>query len=166
MSYENYQITLLDRPNETVHIRINEKEGLALQKERRKLYIIYHNKDILYVGEANSSILTRFQRACTSFNYAKTKGKSRNGYSGYKWLCKKVNPQRTLQVFTFNFNEAEDENRDFVEAVEGELVFLIRKNLNYWPKFQNEIHFKNVVGAYDKAKEILEKLFIKMEVYE
>ena len=164
MNFEHYQLTLLDHPNETVSVRLNEKGGKALQKERRKLYIVYHEKEIFYVGEANSSILTRFQRACTSFNYLKIKGNARNGYSGYKWLCHERNPQRNLKVFTIVFDEAIDGNRNFVEAVEGELVFLIREKQNYWPRFQHEIHFRNESGALETAREIANELFTNLGI--
>lgn len=164
MHFEHYQLTLFDRPNETVSVHLNEKGGKALQKERRKLYIVYHQKQIFYVGEANSSILIRFQRNCTSFNHLKTKGHARNGYSGYKWLCKEKNPQRNLQIFTIVFDEKLDENRNFVEAVEGELVFLIRESQNYWPRFQHEIHFRNEPGALETAREIVSELFTKLNI--
>lgn len=162
MNFEHYQLTLLDHPNKTVSVRLNEKNGTALKKERRKLYVIYYEKEILYVGEANSSLMTRFQRSCTSFNYHVINGNSRNGYKGYKWL-NAINRQRNLRVLTLIFDETKDNDREFVEAVEGELVFLIRKELNYWPKFQHEIHFRNRPGAFEVAKLIFRKLPTKAE---
>lgn len=53
------------------------------------------------------------------------------------------------------FSENYDIKRDVIEAIEGELVYLIRNKFGYWPKFQNEIHFSNCDGAKEIAMEIL-----------
>jgi len=37
-------------------------------------------------------------------------------------------------------------------------VFQVRKELNYWPNFQNEIHFKNEEGAREMAAERVERI--------
>lgn len=41
----------------------------ALKVERRKIYIVKEGSQYLYVGEANTSIKTRFQRGFTSYRY-------------------------------------------------------------------------------------------------
>jgi len=152
--FENYNLNLLDCDENTCKIQLHPKQGQALLKERRKLYILHFNNEILYVGEANNSIKTRFQRGCNSFNYYIKKGFARNGYKGYKWLNKE-NLYRNLLVTVVIFNDRYDNDRKFIEAVEGELVYLTRNKLKYWPKFQNEIHFSN----YEGAKEIAEEIF-------
>ena len=158
--FENHELNIIDSPNKICRICIDLVEGEAFKKERRKLYIIQSETGILYVGEANCSIKVRFQRACYSYNYYTKNNKARGGYKGYKWLNKKENPTRNLRVFVAIFNSTfdSDKKRAFVEAVEGELVYLIRNRLKYWPKFQNEIHFKNEDGAKEMAEEIFTKI--------
>ncbi|KUJ60772.1 hypothetical protein AR687_15280 [Flavobacteriaceae bacterium CRH] len=152
--FEKYELSLLDCDNNNCKIQLSPKLGNALLKERRKLYVVHYNNEILYIGEANTSIKTRFQRGCTSFNYFIQKGEARGGYKGYKWLNKEKNIYRNLSVCVVIFDHKYDDKRSFIEAIEGELVYLVRKKFDYWPKFQNEIHFSN----YDGAKEIAEKI--------
>lgn len=157
--FETYQLQIVDNEDTTCNIRLLPTTGKALSKERRKLYIISNGDEILYVGEANTSIKTRFQRSCNSYNFYKRNNDiARNGYKGYKWFDKEKNPIRNLTVLAVIFNETSDEKRAFVEAVEGELVFLIRKKTGKWPLFQNEIHFSNCDGALEVAEGVLEKL--------
>ncbi|MGL2967401.1 hypothetical protein [Flavobacterium sp. XGLA_31] len=159
--FETYHLNILDAENAGCKTILSPSTGAALQKERRKLYIVYHNNELLYVGEANTSIKTRFQRSCSSFNHYIIKGKARGGYKGYKWLHKIDNPQRSLNVAVATFSAEYDDKRDFIEAIEGELVYLIRNKHGYWPKFQNEIHFSNCAGAKEIAEGILDKIFNK-----
>ena len=49
-------------------------------------------------------------------------------------------------------------NEVFVESVEAELVYLIRKKTGKWPCFQNEIHFSN--HNLKKAKEIALAIYL------
>lgn len=162
MIFETYQLKITDNDNLSCSVKLEPNLGLGLLKERRKLYIVYHEKEILYVGEANTSIKKRFQRSCTSYNHYITKGKARGGYKGYKWLNKTDNPVRNLKVAVATFSNNYDDNRVFIEAIEGELVYLIRNKYGYWPKFQNEIHFSNCEGAGEIAKGILEKVLIEI----
>ncbi|OWU92328.1 hypothetical protein DBB36_20035 [Flavobacterium sp. WLB] len=152
--FEKYDLNLLDCDNDSCKIQLSPQNGNALSKERRKLYIIHHENEILYVGEANTSIKTRFQRGCTSFNYYIKNGEARKGYKGYKWLNKIDNTYRNLSVSVAIFDHKYDNERNFIEAIEGELVYLVRKNYGYWPKFQNEIHFSNCEGAKEIGEEI------------
>lgn len=157
-TFEKYGLELIDAEDNSCKAELSPKNGNALLKERRKLYIIHSEIEFLYVGEANTSIKTRFQRGCTSFNYFTKNAKARNGYKGYKWLNKANNHKRHLIVSVAIFNDSYDEKRDFIEAIEGELVYLIRQESGRWPKFQNEIHFSNCDGACEIAEDILEKL--------
>ncbi|WP_439554047.1 hypothetical protein [Flavobacterium macrobrachii] len=161
MIFETYKLKITDNDNLSCSIKLEPNSGLALIKEKRKLYIVYHGNEILYVGEAHTSIKTRFQRGCTSFNHYIINGKARGGYKGYKWLDKIENPQRNLTVSVITFPQKYDdkENRKFIEAIEGELVYLIRNKTGNWPKFQNEIHFSNSDEAKEMAVEILTKIF-------
>lgn len=153
---EKYRLELVDTEMNSCKIVISPEKGLAFLNERRKLYIVYQNNEMLYVGEANTSIKTRFQRGCTAFNYFIKNGKARDGYKGYKWLDKKENSQRNLDVSVVTFTQEYDNNREMIEAIEGELVYLIRNKLGYWPKFQNEIHFSNC----NEARVIANDIFI------
>jgi hypothetical protein len=160
-TFEKYDLKLIDAVENSCKAELSPKNGAALLKERRKLYIIHSENEYLYVGEANTSIKTRFQRGCNSFNHYITKGKARNGYKGYKWLNKAYNQKRNLTVSVVIFSDDYDHEhkRGFIEAIEGELVYLIRNKFGYWPKFQNEIHFSNCVGAKEIAESILKKAF-------
>ena len=157
--FETYQLKITDNDNLSCSIKLEPTAGVALLKAKRKLYIVYHGNEILYVGEAHTSIKTRFQRGCTAFNHYTIIGKARGGYKGYKWLDKIDNPQRNLTVSVVTFPEEYNSNREFIEAIEGELVYLVRNKLGYWPKFQNEIHFSNYDGAKEIAGVILDKAF-------
>lgn len=157
--FEKYNLSLLDYDDNSSKTQLYPKHGKALLKERRKLYIIHYNNEILYIGEAHNSIKTRFQRGCASFNFFNKNGKARGGYKGYKWLNRENNFYRNLFVSVAIFNNQYDDNRSFIEAIEGELVYLTRNKFNYWPKFQNEIHFSNCDGAKEIAEEILSIIF-------
>jgi hypothetical protein len=129
------------------------------------LYIVYLDEEVLYVDEAHTSIKTRFQRGCNAFNYYKKNNDiARGGYKAYKWLNKIDNSERSLNVMVATFSFDFDNRRDYIEAIEGELVYLIRNKFGYWTKFQNEIHFSNCVGAKEIAESILGKVFKKVLV--
>jgi hypothetical protein len=160
MEIEKYNLLIIDKNDSTCSVKLVPKVGNALIKERRKLYIISNKTEVLYVGEANTSILKRFQRGCSSFNHYIKNGKARGGYKGYKWLNKVNNYERSLKVTVATFREDYDDRRDFIEAIEGELVYLIRNRFGYWPRFQNEIHFSNCEESKEIALNLLEKLFL------
>lgn len=158
--FETYKITLQDNnEHDTCSVRISPNEGEALKAERRKLYIISTNADILYIGEAHTSILKRFQRGLYAHNNFKKTGKANNGYKGYKWLDKEMNTTRELNVMAVVFNEDFDNKREIVEAIEGELVFLVRQKTGKWPLFQNEIHFNNHEESNVIAEDIFKNAF-------
>ena len=160
MIFETYQLKIADNDNLSCSIKLEPNSGLALIKEKRKLYIVYHEKEILYVGEAHTSIKTRFQRGCNAYNYYKKNNDvARGGYKGYKWLNKDNNPLRNLTVSVVIFPEEYDNNREIIEAIEGELVYLIRNKTGNWPTFQNEIHFSNCDEAKKVAEDIMELIF-------
>ncbi len=161
MQIENHTIQLKYNKDNTCKIKFHQEKGIAFKKERRKIYIVHTEDIILYIGEANSTIKARFQRACNSFNtYART-GKARGGYKGYKWLNPEYNPNQNLKVIVVIFDENYDTNRTEIEAIEGELVFLIREEFGYWPTCQNEIHFSNSVSANKFAKTVFNQATLK-----
>ena len=159
---EHYTLTIDDKADGKstfIFIPVDSVKTKALEKEGRKIYIIKSKKEVLYIGEADTSIKTRFQRGFNSYNHFIKTGKARGGYKGYKWLNKKDNPVRNLDVYVAIFKSFKND-REIIEAIEGELVFLIRKKTRNWTKFQNEIHFHN----NDKAKEIALSIFNKLKI--
>ncbi|MGI2336102.1 MAG: hypothetical protein ACRKGH_05605 [Dehalogenimonas sp.] len=95
------------------------------QERTPKLYVVLYGDDIVYVGVTIQSISKRMAGGF--------KAKGNHGYYGYKW---KELSEVELLVWVFEGKEP-----DFAEAVEGELVFLIRRDTGRWPKYQMEIHF-------------------------
>ena len=48
----------------------------------------------------------------------------------------------------------------FIEAVEAEIAYLVRKNTNKWPEHQTEIHFNN---SNDNAEKIAKQIYNKIK---
>jgi hypothetical protein len=158
--FEKFSIIINDKSDNTCSCSIEPPSGEAHKNERRKIYIITTlTKEIFYIGEAHTKIKTRIQRGYGYFNHFVRFNKTRGGYKGYKWLDKIENPERILIVYVASFNNEYDDNRKKIEAIEGELVHLVRYKLNYWPKFQNEIHFSNIKGAKEIADKIYSKIY-------
>ncbi len=126
-----------------------------------KIYIIQNGKDIVYVGYASQSIGSRISGGL--------KANGKNGYHGYGW--KKLD-MVTLTVFVFEpfvgVKNADIKHRLFVEAIEAELVYLVRGNTSKWPEHQSEIHFNNrrLDEVKALAKEIYEKLNINVKPFQ
>jgi hypothetical protein len=118
-----------------------------------KLYIIRTTeRDIAYVGYTVQSINARLYYG---FNAS---GKS--GYHGYKWVKELTKAQLLVFVFNKRLTGNKDLDHDdiaFVEAIEAELVYLIRTNTSAWPIFQNEIHFNNI--RLQEASQIAEDIY-------
>lgn len=157
---ERYDLKIIDKEDNTCSCSIEPKVGQAHDDSGRKIYIVKTKaNEILYIGEAYTKITTRMQRACTSYNHFVRHKKAKGGYKGYKWLNKKENAERNLIIYVATFSTDYNDARDRIESIEGELVYLVRTTLEYWPKFQNEIHFQNIEGA----KEIAEKIFMYIQ---
>ena len=107
----------------------------------QKLYAVKDSKDICYVGITSQPMSSRLRTGFIDSGHY--------GYHGYKWKDKLKHA--ALLVWTFP-NRA----RDFIEAIEGELVYLIRNQTGRWPKYQMEIHFHP--DASDKEKQIADTL--------
>ena len=159
MIFETYQLDIKDIKNGKRSIKllpVDKSKVAALNEDRRKIYIVCDSKTALYVGEANTSIKTRFQRSATAYNYFKANGTARGGYKGYKWLDPQNNKSNSLTLYVVIFDDNYDEKRGEIEAIEGELVYEIRQKTGKWTMWQNEIHFSNVEGANNIAQKILE----------
>ena len=107
----------------------------------QKLYVLKNSKEIYYVGVTSLSMSSRL-----GIGY---RAKGEQGYHGYKWIGKI--PGAELLVWCFTKSD-----RSPVEAIEGELVYLVRNLTGKWPKYQMEIHFHPDVS--DKEKRIAETL--------
>ncbi|WP_051287064.1 hypothetical protein [Algoriphagus mannitolivorans] len=111
----------------------SESEDLIRSKQP-KIYVIQSKNDLLYVGYASQSLITRLKQGF--------RASGKNGYHGYKWKkLEKVD----VHVFVFPIlaDTPAKESRLFFEAIEAELVFQIRTHTGKWPLYQNEIHFNN-----------------------
>lgn len=109
-----------------------------VNNKQPKIYIIKDNGEIVYVGYTSQSITTRLNLGL--------KATGKDGYYGYKW--KNVKDEFELCVFVFQQTFTGDSEKDrvlreYVEAIEAELVYMVRQELGEWPKYQNEIHFNN-----------------------
>jgi len=93
-----------------------------------KLYVVKHGGDIIYVGHTSQPMANRLRIGFTA--------QGEHGYWGYQW---KDLEGVELLIWCFP-----NEERYRVEAIEAELVYLVRKNTGTWPKGQTEIHFRNV----------------------
>lgn len=101
-----------------------------------KIYIIQKGKEVLYIGYAGQPIGNRLRGGL--------KADGLNGYHGYAW---KIYNKVTATIFVYDIFKGDDEEiafqKKFVEAIEAELVYLVRNKTGAWPSCQNEIHFNN-----------------------
>lgn len=92
-----------------------------------KLYLVTSKKEIVYVGISRQSLAARLRYG---FN-----ANGKNGYHGYRWA--KTNGRYCVHCWLFD--ETLDDKE--LETIEAEIVFLLRKDTEQWPKHQTEIHF-------------------------
>jgi len=101
-----------------------------------KLYVVKTGDEFSYVGITSQAMSARFRYG---FN-----PNTATGYHGYAW--------RHLDEIDLYVWPARWLGRDQIEAIEAELVFLIREATGRWPIYQTEIHFHNppanMVGRY------------------
>lgn len=103
----------------------------ASSKKIPKLYSIYDDKVLHYIGITSQSMSTRLRFGL--------KAAGKNGYYGYKW---KHIQKLYMSVWTVSNCNDEDAYRA-LESIEAETVFLYRKRHKRWPESQHEIHFHN-----------------------
>jgi hypothetical protein len=137
-------------------------ESKAIGCPVRLIYLVKNQDDFLYVGEAKSCLKTRLSRGFYSYRHYKRTNKKRGGYGGYKWIDlfdkdnQEVSFVNKLDIVAILFDTSFNETRHKIEAIEGELVYIIKKKTGKWPLYQNEIHFNN---RYKDAENIAEKIF-------
>ena len=167
----NYTLSI-SGPKEKRVIQKNDQNGEIVNfqkpvttKEIPKIYILTSNNKIVYVGYTGQSIGSRL-------NYG-MRANGKNGYHGYKW--KKELDKVNLHVFVFEpFVKDEKETKkqkEFVEAIEAEIVFKVRNETGGWPKYQNEIHFNKfytLEHAIEKIDAVTESQIQKLakDLYE
>lgn len=103
---------------------------------KQKLYVLKDGSEIYYVGMTSQPISARLR-----IGY---RAKGEHGYHGYKWIGEVSSAELLVWCFTHD-------DPAITEAIEGELVYLIRNNTGKWPTYQMEIHFHN---ATDSEKQI------------
>ena len=107
----------------------------------QKLYVLKNGNEIYYIGVTSLSMSSRLRSGY--------RAKGEHGYYGYKWIGKISRAELLVWCFTKS-------HRSRAEAIEGELVYLVRNRTGKWPKYQMEIHFHPDVS--DKEKLIAEAL--------
>lgn len=155
MEIEKYKINITG----SKIVPIGGYKTFATDKSSFKIYIIKFNSDILYVGMTKQRISERFAQSFRAYIQKLQTGESNSsGDSGYKWLKEHINTKNDLELFVLPFTAIQEKN--YIEAVEAEIAFLVRTKNGRWPEFQNEIHFHNIEGfnANKIAKSILKEV--------
>lgn len=159
MIKETYKIKISDKailPTPPSDYEVHANNGSCY-----KIYVVKHENNILYVGMAKQKIRARFSGSFRAFSKKKENGIAEyNGYSGYKWIeiYQKSGEEIELIVFPF-LDKTTEKDKEFIEAVEAEIVFLVRSNSPYkWPLSQHEIHFHNIDGAKEAAENIFKEI--------
>ena len=106
----------------------------------QKLYVLKNDNEIFYVGITSGPMSSRLRSGF--------RARGEHGYHGYKWIGKITRADLLIWCFS-------DKKQSFTEAVEAELVYLIRNYTGKWPKYQMEIHFH---GASKSEMQIAESI--------
>lgn len=110
-----------------------------------KIYLLTDHENVLYIGTTKNSIKNRLRYGLLA--------SGKNGYHGYKW---KSQPTIKLHVWCF-----EGLDKEKIENIEAEFVYLIRKETGKWPIYQNEIHFNNLFD--NQGEKIAESLYKQIQ---
>jgi len=105
-----------------------------------KIYLVKHKSDIIYVGATSQGIQNRLRQGLQA--------SGKGGYYGYGF--KELNQ---VDLFVWFFPNEESK---ITEAIEAEIVYLIRNKTGKWPRHQTEIHFHK---ATKKEKEIADLIY-------
>lgn len=116
----------------------------SLNQNTFKLYIITLKEKIVYVGVTKRGIRSRL--------YTGLRANGEGGYHGYKWKNSSIGKIHVVALSNLN--------KDQMENLEAELVYLVRQKTGSWPLFQNEIHFNN---KYVKGKETAQRIYSKLK---
>jgi len=108
---------------------IDNFQAPVTRRNLEKIYILLQRGRPIYIGITRQSIRSRLR-----YGIKCKIEKPRGGYHGYKWAKINSNYELYIQIYP-------NKKRQWVETVEAELVFLIRKKMKQWPASQTEIHF-------------------------
>lgn len=117
-----------------------------------KVYLVLEGETIVYVGYTKQSISSRLR---TGFSASGNKG-----YYGYKWRDHFTHVRIFVAVFEEPLSGIKEQDNNYIayiEAIEAEIVFIIRSETGKWPQYQHEIHFNNI--QLEKANEIAQKIY-------
>ena len=145
-NYHKYRVNLTNRQIASVVMNGKTIRGFLHpdnQSQLPKLYVVKSGSEITYIGKTTQNKRTRLRYGL--------KAQGETGYYGYMW---KDLTEVEILIWCFpNKSEA------YLETIEGELVYLFRKNTGKWPKYQMEIHFHNAVtDELEIAQSIYEEI--------
>jgi hypothetical protein len=109
-----------------------------------KIYILKYKEKIIYVGITKMPLSNRFRYGLSASGLG--------GYHGYAWkqlAARKESDPINLYIYLFGSEE-------WTEAIEAEIVYLIRYKTGNWPEHQTEIHFHQTTKA---EKSMAEKIY-------
>ena len=110
-------------------------------RKTQKLYVLKNRREVYYVGITSLSMSSRLRSGY--------RAKGEHGYYGYPWIGEISGAELLVWGFAKSL-------RIRAEAIEGEVVYLIRNKTGRWPRYQMEIHFHSDASA--KEKQIAETL--------
>ena len=144
--HNKYKIRIADGKSRCIEANGERGKGFVppdVEDNLPKLYVVKRANEIYYVGITTQDIRKRLRQGFSA--------KGEHGYHGYKWK-----DQDEVELLIWCFRDTT--TRDYVEAVEAELVYLIREKTGKWPKYQMEIHFHRTSGdQLEDARSILRK---------
>jgi predicted GIY-YIG superfamily endonuclease len=113
------------------------------------IYVIACDRLTIYVG--------------SSKNVGRTLATGHSRDYPYKWL--KQHCGRTLKAFSFSFDRAFEglKAENVREAIEGEVVFEIRRRTGRWPEAQNEIHFWESLRSHPEVTACVDQVLNVLE---
>ena len=146
-NYHRYRLQLANR--KIVSIEHNgQKVKSFTQPDNHsklpKLYILKLKSEVIYIGQTTQNVRTRLWQGLNA--------SGKTGYHGYMW---KDLHEVDILIWCFP-----GKNDKYVEAIEGEVVYLHRSRTGKWPKYQMEIHFHNATkGQIRIAETIFEECY-------
>ncbi len=128
-NYNRYKIKLSENDYKCLSVNGKSIDHFVAPDTKtgtQKLYVLKNDNEIYYVGVTSQSMSSRLR-----IGY---RANGEQGYHGYKW----IGNISKAELFVWCFTEGD---RSTAEAIEGELVYLVRNKTGKWPTYQMEIHF-------------------------
>jgi hypothetical protein len=131
---QRYALRCLNGNEYRVRLNGTDTDGFvvpATEKKRDKIYVVKEGNKIHYVGITRRAMAARMRDGF--------KAAGIQGYHGYKFKDK---TEATLELFVWSLpGAASEDSREYLETIEAEFAYLVRKTTDQWPISQNEIHF-------------------------